>query len=229
MLSCILTVYFVYLDRLVLPVQTNESAFHLVQNRRSRPDKRPLDVLLTLRRSLYVKHFVVPSELERLLSRDHSLRHHITFVADQHHDDILVAVILDVFDPSGNIAEGLFASEVKNYKCGCRGAVVGASDGFELFLSGSIPDLQFDDFVVDEYVLAGEFYADSVLMVGIEFILYKATNNASFSDGYIPHEDKLERIVESGRNTHERSTDIIKQITTLCPICIKLIYYWLYP
>ena len=149
-----------------------------------------------LGRCLDVKHFVVSGQFEGFFSGDHSFGNHIALVADQDEDDLSVAVVFDVFHPPGHIAEGVFASEVEHDQGGCRGAVVGTSDGFELFLSCGVPYLQFDDFGVDDDVFGCELDSDCVLVVRVEPVLYEAADDAGLSDSCVSHKDELEGVVK---------------------------------
>jgi hypothetical protein len=191
-----------YLDGLVLSVQTDETSFHLVQYRSGRPHKGPFDVLLALGRGLNVEHLVVPSQFEGLFPGDHAFREHVAFVAHQDHHHIFVAVVLDVFDPPGHVAEGLLAGEVEDNEGCCGGAVVGAGHGFELFLAGCVPNLYFDDFAIDCDVFGCKLHSHGVLMVGIEPAVDKASDNAGFADCHVSNQDELKTVVESGPRVH---------------------------
>lgn len=181
---------------LVLPIHLDEAPFHLVQNVGGRPYEGPLHVLLVLGRGFHIQHVVVPGQFQSLVTMDHPFLGQIGFVSDEYQDNILVAVVLDVFDPATDTAESFLAGQVENHEGGCGGSVIRAGDGAEFLLTGSIPNLQFDYFVVDGDTFGPVLNPNGVLVVRIEIAVNKATDQTRFADAGVTDENELEGVVE---------------------------------
>jgi hypothetical protein len=63
-------------------------------------------------------------------------------------------------------------------------AVVGASDGPEIFLASCIPDLQFDVFVIDGDGLGAELNSDGDIMSDSGLVLDELQYDARFAHAY---------------------------------------------
>ena len=161
------------------------------------PHEGSLDVLLVLGGSLDIKHVVVAGQLEGLLLRDHPFLHEVAFVANQHQNNVLIAVILDVLDPSGHVPKRFLAGDIKNNQGGGRRAVVGARDGFEFLLARRVPDLQLYHLVVQHDVAARELNSHRVLVARVEAVLHEPPDYARLPHRRVPHQDEFERVVET--------------------------------
>ena len=170
------------LDGLVVPVQTDEPALHLVQDGGGRPQEGPLHILLTLGRCLDVQHFVVPRQLQGVAPTHHPLVDQVALVADQHQYHISVTVAAHIFDPPGCISEGLPPCHVEHHQSSGTGAVVGASYRPELLLSRRVPNLQLDGLAVEQHCFGCELDSDCELVVGVEPIFNEAAYEAGFAD-----------------------------------------------
>lgn len=73
----------VNLDCLVVPIQTDETALHLIEYGGCWPHEGPLNVLLALGRSLNVEHLIVPGQFERVVSGHHALLGQIGLITHQ--------------------------------------------------------------------------------------------------------------------------------------------------
>lgn len=174
----------------------NKTAFYFVQNICSWPYKCSFYILLIFSWCLHVKHFVVSCEFKGLISGNHSLLREISFISDENKYDIFVAVIFDIFDPFTDTFKSLLSGEIENYQCSSWWSVIWACDGSELLLSGSIPDLEFDDFIVNWYVFRSILYSDGILMIGLEVTINKSADKAGFPNSCITYKNELEWVIE---------------------------------
>lgn len=69
------------LNCLIIPIQTDEASFYLIEDCSGWPHKGALDVLLTLGRSLNIEHFIVPGQFECVVSGHHTLLRQISLVS----------------------------------------------------------------------------------------------------------------------------------------------------
>ena len=88
-------------------------------------------------------------------------------------------MLLDLAYPIANGLEGTAVGDVVDKNDALGSAKVGGGDGAESFLTGGIPDLKFDAFVVDLYVLdfeinvnadgcdEGEGRGEGVIVIGV--------------------------------------------------------------
>ncbi len=73
--------------------------------------------------------------------------------------------------------------------------VVGVNNGPEPFLPCGIPDLKFDDFIVDFHGLEPEIDANGDHVVFIELVIGESEQQRRFSYGAVSDHDKLEKEV----------------------------------
>ena len=72
----------------------------------------------------------------------------ICLVADQHHHNVWIAVLTDLFQPAGEVVEGFLTSNVVHEQGPCRTSVVGSCYAFERLLTGGVPYLELNVFFV---------------------------------------------------------------------------------
>lgn len=172
-------------DGLILPIDLYEPSFDFVKDVSGRPHKGSFHIFLIFGWGLHIEHLIIPGQFQGFIPGDHPLLGEIGLVADEDQHYILVAVGLDILDPSTDTAKGLFAGEVEDYEgCGWW-AVVGTGDGAEFLLAGSVPDLQFYCLVANWDVLGTVLDTDCVLMIRIELTIDKATDETGFSDSCV--------------------------------------------
>lgn len=82
-----------------------------------------------------------------------------------------VSVILDLFQPIFDVDEGVspkltlsLPGNVIDQKCTNSASVVGTRNRPEILLASSVPDLEFDIFVIDRNSLGSEFNSNSHVM-----------------------------------------------------------------
>ena len=141
--------------------------------------KRLLHIDIILGRSLPKFHTKLRGQLLSLLGRHDLLIEHIALVADQDLVDVDIGMLLDLAYPIANGLEGTAVGDVVDKNDALGSAKVGGGDGAESFLTGGIPDLKFDAFVVDLYVLdfeinvnadgcdEGEGRGEGVIVIGV--------------------------------------------------------------
>ncbi len=70
------------------------------------------------------------------------LANEVTLIANQKHQNLVVAVLLDVFKPAFDRLERLILRDVVDEDTADSASVVGSSHGLERFLASRVPDLQ---------------------------------------------------------------------------------------
>ena len=59
----------------------------------------------------------------------------------------------------------------------------------------SVPDLKFDNFIIDLQPKGTEFDSDGNLVLWLEFIIHDSFHQATFSDTRVSNDDQLEQVV----------------------------------
>ena len=186
----------IYFNRLVLAIDLNKPALYFVQDVGSGPDKGSFHVLLVFGGSFHVQHFVIAGEFESLVARNHALLREVSFIANQDENNIFVAVVFDVLDPTTDIAKSFFPGQVEHDQGGSRGPVIRSSDSSKLLLTSSVPNLQFDNFVSNRDVFRPVLNANGILVVGVELAVNKPTDQTGFTHSSIAHQYKLKRVIK---------------------------------
>ena len=73
--------------------------------------------------------------------------------------------------------------------------IVGAGDGSEIFLSGGIPDLQFDIFVFDGYGFGTKLDTDGDIVGGSGFVFDELEDDTGLADAGIADDYELEKVM----------------------------------
>lgn len=89
------------------------------------------------------------SEVLTLISRDLASIGHIALVSDENARNVVRSVLLDFVHPSFDGTEAFAVCDVISHNDTVGALVVAASDCFESFLSGGIPNLQLDGLSVN--------------------------------------------------------------------------------
>lgn len=83
----------------------------------------------------------------------------IVLVTNQELDDILVGILISLLQPVIDILEGLHVSDVVHDDDSVSTLIVRRSDGFESFLTSSVPDLELHSLALD--IEGSNFEVDS--------------------------------------------------------------------
>lgn len=89
----------------------------------------------------------------------------VALVANQHDDDFVVGVVLELLKPAADGLEGVLLCDVVYQEGTDSTTVIGGGNGAVALLTRGIPDLCFDDLVCDTDGASGEFNADGGLGV----------------------------------------------------------------
>jgi len=73
--------------------------------------------------------------------------------------------------------------------------VVGVSDGAKPLLAGSVPDLEFDVFVVRVDGLEPKIHANGGHVVLVKLVVGKPQQQAALAHGGVPHDDVFEEMI----------------------------------
>lgn len=77
--------------------------------------------------------------------------------------------------------DGLVPCDIIDEEGSDCATIVGASDGSEVFLTCSVPNLEFEYFFVDFDGFGCEFYSNGDIMFFIHLLFYELLDNAGFA------------------------------------------------
>lgn len=109
-----------------------------------RLQKRLFDVVGRLGRRFQKQESVGIGKGLSFFGADGSTIFEIVLVADEEDDHVGLRVLLGLLEPPSEVLEGITTGDVVHQERARRTAVITPRDGSEGFLSGRIPDLQFD-------------------------------------------------------------------------------------
>ncbi len=142
----------------------------------------------------------------------------------------MVCVLLGFDHPVFNVDERLSVSDVKDEQKSLGTFVIRSSDGFELFLSSSVPDLELDDTTSS---FKGSYFkvnSDGGEESLIEDVIGKPEEKRGFADGGVADEEDFEdEIVILGEhllfglriNFEQMESNINKGKYRKWPVCFK--------
>ena len=104
----------------------------------------------------------------------------------------MVGVLLSFNHPIFNVDERLSVSDVKDEQKSLGAFVVSSSDGFELFLAGSVPDLELDDTASSFEGSYFEVNANGGKESLIEDVISEPEEERGFADGGVADEEDFE-------------------------------------
>lgn len=130
-----------------------------------------------------------------MLVADFSLFDQISLIADKHDLDVGTAVLLEVFQPFFDVAEGLFVGDIVDQESGSRRAVIASGDGLEGLLAGRIPDLQLDAGVGGLDDFGPELNADGDFMLLPEGAIDELEEKAALPDAGVADDDVFKQVV----------------------------------
>jgi hypothetical protein len=104
----------------------------------------------------------------------------------------LVCVLLGFNHPVFNVDERLSVSDVKDKQKSLGAFVIRSSDGFELFLSSSVPDLELDDTASSFECSYFEVNANGGEESLIEDVISEPEEKRGFADGGVADEEDFE-------------------------------------
>ena len=76
-------------------------------------------------------------------------------------------------------------------------SVENPGDTLERFLAGSVPDLKFDNFILDRASEGAEFDTDSDLMLSLELVVLDSAHQTTLTDTSITNYNQLEKVILS--------------------------------
>ncbi len=104
----------------------------------------------------------------------------------------MVCVLLSFNHPIFNVDERLSVSDVKDKQKSLGTFVIRSSDGFELFLSSSVPDLELDDTASSFEGSYFEVNSDGGKEILIEYVISEPEEERGFADGGVANEKDFE-------------------------------------
>jgi hypothetical protein len=129
--------------------QVIHPAVDVVVDHLRRLEEGLLDVEARLRRGLQEYQSVFLSKALAFLGADLPAIVQVSFIADQHHHYVRVAVLADFLEPPRQVIERFLPRYVV-YEQGASGStVVAAGDRLEGLLTSRVPDLELDLLVID--------------------------------------------------------------------------------
>jgi hypothetical protein len=76
-----------------------------------------------------------------------------------------------------------------------RATVENSRDRLKGFLAGSIPNLDFDNLLVNTQIVGTELHSDCHLMLGLELIVHNTLHKTRFADTSISNNNQLKQVV----------------------------------
>jgi hypothetical protein len=142
-----------------------------------------LDVEPAKGRTLVVPLYVVLlRELPDFFLADLPVGGHVGLVAEETDADVLVRVGFELVEPVPDVPEALEVGEIEDEEHPDGSLVVGAGDGLECFLTGSVPDLQLDFLVVDFEDSGAELNSKGRLVLIFESALDESEQDATLAN-----------------------------------------------
>lgn len=120
----------------------------------------------------------------------------IGLVADHEAYDILATEIFEFLDPLLKIFKGSWSSDIIHQKGAIGTTVVCTCHGTIPLLTSSVPDLDFDGFVVDYDGFCGELDSNGCFGFKVELVFSEAADYVGFADTGVANEDNF--VVEVG-------------------------------
>lgn len=118
----------------------------------------------------------------------------ITFVSDQHNDDISISMIPQLLQPSCNVLIGLMLADVINKKSSDCAPVVGRCDSTISFLACGIPNLRLDCLLIDLNGSGCKFHTDGGFRVKTEFVASETTQEIGFTNTRVSDQDDYKEL-----------------------------------
>eukprot|EP00353_Schmidingerella_taraikaensis_P008770 CAMPEP_0185581810 /NCGR_PEP_ID=MMETSP0434-20130131/19052_1 /TAXON_ID=626734 ORGANISM="Favella taraikaensis, Strain Fe Narragansett Bay" /NCGR_SAMPLE_ID=MMETSP0434 /ASSEMBLY_ACC=CAM_ASM_000379 /LENGTH=138 /DNA_ID=CAMNT_0028200439 /DNA_START=703 /DNA_END=1119 /DNA_ORIENTATION=+ len=115
----------------------------------------------------------------------------LTFVADQVNAHILRGVLLYLLEPAAEVLEGFVASDVVCEEDAVGAAIENSRHRLKRFLPRGVPNLEFDDFSIDQEAVAAEFDANGDLVLLLELVVHDALHEARLAHRSVPNNDQL--------------------------------------
>jgi len=108
---------------------------------------------------------------------------------------VRVAVHFDLIEPVFDMRESFFSGDVVNQQGSNGASVVGASNGPEVLLAGSVPDLQLDILILDGNGFGTEFDSNSDVVSGTGLAFDELEDDAGFTNSGVSDDYELEKVV----------------------------------
>ena len=146
-----------------------------------------IDIIAVEGTDFVVVHIVFERKIVGVVVRYLSSK--VALVSNEHIFNMALVVIHEFVKPSGfDFFEGLFVGNVEDEDGADDIAVVVLDDGVVEFLSGGVPDIDFDDRSVGDNGEGGtEFDPDGGIFVGVS--IGDAREEGGFSDSGVTNED----------------------------------------
>ena len=112
---------------------------------------------------------------------------------NQNLTDSLRSVTLDLFNPTGDVLEGLFIIDGISKDDSSSSFVVGLSDISESFLSGGVPDLKFDFRIINVDCFEFEVDSDSGYIAVFEDSIAEFGEKVGFTDSTVTDDDDFSK------------------------------------
>lgn len=108
----------------------------------------------------------------------------VTLISDQHDGHVGVSVLLDFFEPSGEVGECVPSRDVVDEECAGRTSVIRSRDRLKGFLASGVPDLQLNVFLLDLNGTSTKLNSDGQIVLLTESLIRELEEETGFSNTY---------------------------------------------
>lgn len=135
------------------------------------------------------------SELDSPFKSDFSLRFKLALVTDKVDTDILGCMLFDLLQPDAEVVESLITCDIICQEHTVSTSVENPSHRLERFLTGRVPNLEFDDFIVNPDTVRSELNSNSDLMLLLKLVVHDSLHETTLTNPSVPNNDQLEKMV----------------------------------
>mmetsp|Transcript_117814 Transcript_117814/g.175990 ORF Transcript_117814/g.175990 Transcript_117814/m.175990 type:complete len:274 (-) Transcript_117814:82-903(-) len=157
-------------------------------------DKGRLDVVRRLGRRLHKDQSVRFRKRLALFRADRPTMFQIILVSDQHDDHVRLRVLAGFLQPPAQVLEGISPRNIVDQQCPRGSAIITAGNTTERFLAGGIPDLKFDEFVVQVDHAGAELDSNRQIVDGLKSLVGELQQQTGLSDACVTDDDVFEEI-----------------------------------
>ena len=138
------------------------------------------------------------SELNGAIEGDLAFLFQLSFISDQVNEGVRGGVLLDFLEPVDSVDEGLVSGDIVGEEDAVSTSVEDPGDTLEGLLTGGVPYLKLDNFILDGACERAELHSDGDLMLSLEFVILDSAHEATLTDTSVTNYNQLKQMILSG-------------------------------
>jgi hypothetical protein len=147
-------------------------------------DKGRLDIIRRLGRGFHKDQSIGFSKGLTFIRTDCPTMFQVIFITNQHDDHIRLGMLTSFLQPPRKVLKGIPAGNVVHQQSARRSSVIATRDTSEGFLTSRVPDLKFDELVVQVDHSSTKLNSNGQVVYRLETFVCKLQEQAGLSDTY---------------------------------------------